>query len=236
MNTGRRFARAAVALWLLAGIPGPVGTAGGAEPPMVEKNLFAPDRKPVENKPSDAPAEAPKMQKGAIQLDGVLVRGDTRKAILKVSPGILKNQKGGQRPYITVGENEQVGDYRVTKIEPRSITLEMRGTTFLVPLFVPGKATTPAPKMPAQATVMTPGTPPRGPAQTPGAAPAQAPAAPPGLPAGAQSEIPSRVRGEPGQPTPGTAGAGQPYSAPLRGEEQPAPEVTEEGDDAPEPR
>jgi hypothetical protein len=92
------------------------------ESSMVEKNLFAPERKPVESQAAEPKPEAPKMAKGSIQLDGVIIRGETRKAILKVNPGLLKDQKNKTNPFVTLGLNEQIGEYRIEKIEPRGIT------------------------------------------------------------------------------------------------------------------
>ena len=126
---------------------------------MVEKNLFAPERKPVESQAAEPKPEAPKMAKGSIQLDGVIIRGETRKAILKVNPGLLKDQKNKTNPFVTLGLNEQIGEYRIEKIEPRGITLESRGTTLEIPLFAAGKAAvaaSSAAQAPGSVTIMSP--------------------------------------------------------------------------------
>ena len=139
---------------------------------MVEKNLFAPERKPVESQAAEPKPEAPKMAKGSIQLDGVIIRGETRKAILKVNPGLLKDQKNKTNPFVTLGLNEQIGEYRIEKIEPRGITLESRGTTLEIPLFVAGKAAvaaSSAAQAPGSVTIMSP----TAPAQPGQAAPGQ---------------------------------------------------------------
>jgi len=142
--------------WLLIGV---AGLAVAQEPLMVEKNLFSPERKAVETKGPEPTGEAPKLPKGAIQLDGVFLHGDVKKAILRVNPSMLKKPaaKGKTDPFVTVSEDEQLGDYRVSKIEPRSITVEQRGSTFVVPLFAPGKVAPPPPKAPSAA----PGQPPQ---------------------------------------------------------------------------
>jgi hypothetical protein len=159
--------------WLLIFV---AGLAGAQEPLMVEKNLFSPERKAVETKGPEPTGEAPKLPKGAIQLDGVFLHGDVKKAILRVNPSMLKKPaaKGKTDPFVTVSEDEQLGDYRVAKIEPRSITVEQRGSTFVVPLFAPGKVAPPPPKAPSAA----PGQPPPG-APPPQAARAQPPGQPP---------------------------------------------------------
>jgi hypothetical protein len=107
----------------------------------------------VETKGPEPTGEAPKLPKGAIQLDGVFLHGDVKKAILRVNPSMLKKPaaKGKTDPFVTVSEDEQLGDYRVSKIEPRSITVEQRGSTFVVPLFAPGKVAPPPPKAPSAA-------------------------------------------------------------------------------------
>jgi hypothetical protein len=118
---------------------------------MVEKNLFAPERKP----PSPEAVEAPpqKNQPGvsikAIQLDGVLIHGSSRKALIRHKgkmPG--GNNKKGESPYSTVQEGEAVGDYKVVKINSKSITLEKDGKQEEVNLFAEGKVVPPAPRLP----------------------------------------------------------------------------------------
>jgi len=127
---------------------------GASTPIMVEKNLFAPDRKP----PSPETAvQAPQPNKvglsaKAIQLDGVFIRGDTKKAIVRVKgqlPGADKNKT--QNPYVTVTEGEKLGDFQVVKIEPRRISLEKDGQTEVVNLFAEGKVVVPPPPVPASA-------------------------------------------------------------------------------------
>jgi hypothetical protein len=207
-KTDRWHSRAAMAwaLWLLSFSLLAVG-AHAAEPLMVEKNLFSPERKHSEAKAEEPAPEPAKMQKGAIQLDGVVIRGDVKKAIVKVSPGLVKDQKNKQDPYVTVAENEQVGDYRVTKIEPRSITLDQRGSIFVVPLFTPGKAVLPPPR--------------------------QSPVAPQ-APGAGQPHSPPAARGAPpGQPQPGESVEPQQYATP---QPQPtAPYPPGQGENAPVP-
>ena len=118
---------------------------------MVEKNLFAQDRKPpspdsaVQNPQPNKPGLSAK----ALQLDGVFIRGDTRKAIVRVKgqlPGADKAKT--QNPYVTVGEGEKMGDFQVVKIEPRRISLEKDGQTEIVNLFAEGKVVVPVPPVP----------------------------------------------------------------------------------------
>jgi hypothetical protein len=84
----------------------------------------------------------------------------------------LKNQASGPAakkgqfvsPFVTVREGETVSDYRVSKIEPKSISLEKDGQTFTVSLFAENKVLSPAAPPPAN-------TQPQPAAPAPGAAP-----------------------------------------------------------------
>ncbi|HBZ55612.1 MAG TPA: hypothetical protein DEO88_09415 [Syntrophobacteraceae bacterium] len=205
MNNSRRFGSAgetrfrigAVLLSLLTVVG--VLTARAAttdQPLMVERNLFSADRKPLDTKIAEPGAEAPKLPKGAVQLDGIFIHGDVRKAILRVNPSFLKKTKNKTDPFVSVGENEQVGDYKVVKIEPRSITLEQRGASFVIPLFMPGKVSPPPPKIPTAAS----------PSPQPG-------------PSGAQPQPQVATPMQPDQPQPVSAAQihppGQPGAMPL---------------------
>jgi hypothetical protein len=123
-----------------------------AAPLIVEKNLFAMDRKP----PSpEAAAPAPQQNKPGLshtqlQLDGVIIHGNSRKAIVRTkamlppTPGAKKPQS----PFVTVREGQQIGEYKVVKIETKSISLEKDGQTFVIGLFAEGKVAPPAPPVP----------------------------------------------------------------------------------------
>ena len=119
---------------------------------MVEKNLFASDRKPPSPE-SAAPApqtNKPGLTAKAVQLDGVFICGDTKKAILRVKgqiPGADKSK--AQNPYVTLGEGEKLGDLQVVKIDYRSVSLEKDGQVDIVKLFAEGKVVPPAPPVPA---------------------------------------------------------------------------------------
>jgi hypothetical protein len=131
---------------------------GMGTPIMVEKNLFAQDRKPPS--PDAAPAPQPNksgLSAKSLQLDGVIMRGDAKKAIVRVK-GSLPGMKT-QSPYVTVGEGEKIGDLLVVKIDHRSISLEKDGQTDVIKLFAEGKIVVPAPPAPASAAV-TPQAPP----------------------------------------------------------------------------
>lgn len=132
---------------------------------MVEKNLFAADRKPPPEF-ADASAKAAKlgMTIGNIQLDGVIIQRNSKKAVLR-----MKNQPAGAAgrkgqpasPFVTVREGQMVSDYRVSKIESKSISLEKDGQTFTVGLFAEDKEVTqpslPLAPAPAQQPMAAPG-------------------------------------------------------------------------------
>jgi hypothetical protein len=151
-------------------------------PIMVEKNLFAQDRKPPspESVAQNPQPNKPGLSAKALQLDGVFIRGDVRKAIVRVKgqlPGADKAK--AQNPYLTVAEGEKIGDFQVVKIEPRRISLEKDGQTEVVNLFAEGKVVVPVPPQP---TSPSPAPPPPQPGQVPpgqmGAQPPQPPMPP----------------------------------------------------------
>jgi hypothetical protein len=164
-------------------------------PIMVEKNLFAQDRKPPspESAAQNPQPNKPGLSAKALQLDGVFIRGDVRKAIVRVKgqlPGADKAK--AQNPYLTVAEGEKIGDFQVVKIEPRRISLEKDGQTEVVNLFAEGKVVVPVPPQPTS--------------PTPAPAPPQPGQAPPGQ-MGAQPQQPPMPPGQMGGNMPGV---GQP--------------------------
>jgi hypothetical protein len=144
-----------------------VSSECASAPVMVERNLFAQDRKPPTDEPASAAPRknAPGLSAKAIQLDGVFILGDRKEALIRLKSGVPGKAKGkSQSPYVTVREGERIADYQVTKIEPRSVSLEKDGEAVVVNLFAEGKVAPPAPPVPS-----TPGTAPerRNPAEAP---------------------------------------------------------------------
>ena len=118
-----------------------------------------------------------------------------RKPFVRVKgqlPGADKAK--AQNPYVTVGEGEKLGDFKVVKIEPRSISLERDGQTEEVKLFAEGKVVPPPPQVPA-ASFPQPGQAPT-PADMarPQAQPGVQPPPPPLSQGGAQGNIPPGVK------------------------------------------
>ncbi len=167
-----------------------IDTVCSAAPVMVEKNVFAMDRKPPPPESASAPATPtrPGMGISNIQLDGVIINGNSKKAILRMKnqPGGAAAAKKGQSPFVTVREGQQIGDMRVTKIEPKSISLEKDGQTFTVNLFADNKVVTPPAPMPAPAQAQ--------PVPPPGVQPPEGvPNQPPGVPQPGQAGFNPRI-------------------------------------------
>jgi len=205
---------------------------------MVEKNLFAPDRKPPspESVAATPQPNKPGLSAKAVQLDGIFIRGDTKKAILRIKGQIPGADKAkAQNPYIAVGEGEKIGDFQVVRIENRSVSLEKEGQTEVINLFAEGKMVVPPPPMPA--------------ASVPPPSPAQQGQAPPGTAPGqmsAQPVQPPFPQGPPGANMPGVAqppgaanarGGGRRIVAPpvpAQPDENPAPDDEAELDEEPQ--
>ncbi|MCK8600692.1 hypothetical protein [Desulfoferrobacter suflitae] len=126
-------------------------------PVIVEKNLFSPDRKPVSDE--EAAPEKPGAKVSdvglpprSVQLDGVFIRSGVKKALLRVNTRIL-GESGGRTtdpfPYMTVSEGESIGDYKVFKIEPRSVSLQKDNQLYIISLFMDGKVAPPVTPLPA---------------------------------------------------------------------------------------
>ena len=171
-----------------------------AAPLMVEKNLFATDRKPPSPESADASAKPakPGMTVSNFQLDGVIIESNGKRAILRMksqSAGTPGKKGQAPSPFLTVREGQTVSDFRVSKIEPKSISLEKDGQTYTIGLFAENK-------------ILSPPSP---------AAPVPQPAAPPG--AGA----PEGVNQPPGgEVQPGLTPQNQPQQIPAPGQAPPA--------------
>ncbi|MGA2404065.1 MAG: hypothetical protein ABSG91_20555 [Syntrophobacteraceae bacterium] len=176
-------------------------TVCAASPLMVEKNLFAADRKapPPESADASPKPAKPGMAVSNIQLDGVIMQSNAKRAVLR-----MKNQpvgapgKKGQlaSPFVTVREGQMVSDYRVSKIESKSISLEKDGQTFTVGLFAANKVLPPITPAPAPVAAQPP-------VAAPGVAPPDAGAnEPPGVQfqPGFNPQDPQQAM--PGQPPP----------------------------------
>lgn len=190
----------------------------GAAPAMVEKNLFSQDRKPPspDSDASTSQPAKPGMPISNLQLDGVMIKGDDRKALIRMkSQAAAPDKKRGQVPYVTVRENQQIGDFRVVRIETKSVTLEKDGQSVTLSLFAEGKAVIPAAVQ-------------QSPVPGPGAGP------PVGMPPGQQQQNVNQQRmqrpqpGEPMQAPNADIGVDQPQVVSNPGQE-PDVAVTDQG-------
>lgn len=106
--------------------------AQDTQDPVVDNNLFAPDRSPHRMSQSDA--QSPKLSPSDLQLDGILLLGNKKQAIFKVNPGILGDDKTKKSPYITVSEGEQVGSYKILAVQKLQVVVEQGGEQVVIPL------------------------------------------------------------------------------------------------------
>jgi hypothetical protein len=125
-------------------------------PSMVEKNLFSQDRKPPlpASECASTQGSGPGVEIENIQLDGVVFRDNSRKALLRLKNGSVAapGQEGNSLPpVVTVRVGEMVDDYRVTKIDLRSVTLERSGQAYTIGLFASNKVVAPASPPPSLA-------------------------------------------------------------------------------------
>jgi hypothetical protein len=156
---------------------------------MVERNLFSPDRKPPspESDTSATKSSKPTVPPKALQLDGIIIHGETRKALIRVKGQIPGKEKGkDSSPFISVREGEKISDYVVSKIGLKSVSVEKDGEAFELYLYATGKVLPPmAPPPPPQEAAGSGSVPggPREPRAMPGQ-PIQPGAAPEGAPPG----------------------------------------------------
>lgn len=146
MEKGMNIIATCVLMGIIALYAPEVASPAAAGPVMVEKNLFAQDRRPVSPETATASQKPnkPGLNPNAFQLDGVVIHGDVKKAIVRVKGQVPGRGKEKTSPFVTVRENEKIGDYQVVKIEPKSISLERDGEVTVVNLFQEGKVVPPA--------------------------------------------------------------------------------------------
>lgn len=102
-----------------------------AGPAVVEKNLFSPERRP----PS-APeiALTGRGQEQAVVVLGIVVMGSSGpSALVRFGPGHPVDDQTGPKNLL-VRAGDQVGDYRVHRIDPGGLILERGGKRYAVPL------------------------------------------------------------------------------------------------------
>jgi len=108
-----------------------------AGPAVVEKNLFSPERRP----PS-APeiALTGRGQEQAIVVLGIVAIGSSSpSALVRFRQGRPMNGQTGTKPLL-VRAGDQVGDYRVHRIDPGGLVIEGGGKRYAVPISREGNA------------------------------------------------------------------------------------------------
>lgn len=125
-----------------------------SSPIIVEKNLFSPDRKPPspDSDSSSSASSSPAVPPKALQLDGIFIHGENRKALVRFKGQAPGKDKGkDSSPFVSVREGDKVSDYVVNKIGSKSIFVEKGGQTFELYLYASGKVLPPmAPAPPPQ--------------------------------------------------------------------------------------
>jgi hypothetical protein len=117
-----------------------------ASPLVVEKNLFSTDRKPTppDSGGSASQSSTPAVPPKALQLDGIMIHGNTKKALIRLKGQMPGKDKGKDNsPFVSVREGEKVSDYVVNKIGMKSVSLEKAGQTFEIYLYSSGKVLPP---------------------------------------------------------------------------------------------
>jgi hypothetical protein len=106
-------------------------------PLMVDKNLFSQSRKP--NSEADRPVAQKNTQRfspNGIQLDGVVIHGKTKKALVRFRDRPLRAKPTrGRSQQLVVQEGESIGDYKLIRITIRTIWLERSGERYELSLF-----------------------------------------------------------------------------------------------------
>ncbi|MCU0572713.1 MAG: hypothetical protein MUC41_06925 [Syntrophobacteraceae bacterium] len=127
---------------LMAGFSAPCFSS----PVVVERNLFSPDRKPPspDSEASSSAGSSPAVPPKALQLDGIFIHGDTRKALVRFKGQAAGKDKGkDSSPFVSVREGDKISDYVVNKIGSKSIFVEKGGQTFEIYLYASGKVLPP---------------------------------------------------------------------------------------------
>ena len=123
-----------------------------AAPLMVEKNLFAADRKApaAEGENASRTSKAEGLELLNIQLNGVMIQGDTRKALVRLKnvplaglPPVPASQNNVKGRFVSISEGQQISDFRVSKIESKSISIEKDGQRFVFDLLAKNKIESP---------------------------------------------------------------------------------------------
>lgn len=202
----------AAALLSPACFSAPSAAGLGAHAPISEKNLFDPERKAW---PDKAPQAAPASSLSAtdVQLYGVMIVGDYKRAILKLDGKLKHLAPGGDaRPFVTLAEGQSLGEYTLVEVQPRGVVFSAGAARQPIAFSLKTDRPAPTPLPPViQSAIVAPV---EAPTVVPGLTPVAAPTpqAPVALPTQAASPMPV-ASASGAQPSPGaspSAGTGQP--------------------------
>ena len=137
-------------------IPPPVNRAF-AEPPdsiIIQRNLFSDTRTAGTfesedengNMPGEKAAENP-LPPGSVQLEGVIMTGESRRALLRVNPGLLASERVRSRnqnvSMVWAKEEDSLGEYKIARINRESVIMQKGDSKYEIGLFAAGKITLP---------------------------------------------------------------------------------------------
>ncbi|MBW1974203.1 MAG: hypothetical protein JRI45_01345 [Deltaproteobacteria bacterium] len=117
---------------------------------VVEKNLFAPDRKPPAIQENSKTVDHGTFNPDDIQLDGIIYFQHEKRALVRLRRNIGEYQKGN---YVVLKEGESIGPYKVTKVGKASIIVNWKGQEQEIPLYQSGKIAAPPPPLPKVSVV-----------------------------------------------------------------------------------
>ncbi|MEJ5300079.1 MAG: hypothetical protein WHS38_03740 [Thermodesulforhabdaceae bacterium] len=109
---------------------------------VVENNLFSPTRTPPSTSKQHDNATT-QISPSDLQLDGVILTKDKKRAIFKVNPNILGDEKAKKNPYVTVPEGGQIGSYKIISVQKNQVIADQNGQQVVIPLIKTGKAPSP---------------------------------------------------------------------------------------------
>ena len=114
-----------------APLPAPAAHSSAELVPLEYGNPFDarrqmwPDRIPPPPPPAPPPAPPPVTEQD-LQLYGVVIVGGNKRATVRVGPRFAALADGG-RPFVTLVEGQQLGEYSVSRIEPTHVVLVAQG-------------------------------------------------------------------------------------------------------------
>jgi hypothetical protein len=102
---------------------------------IADQNLFDPQRKPWAEPGQQAPA-APTIGPEDVQVQGVIIVGDVRRAIIRLGGRLrqLVSGAGAARGIVVVREGQSLGGYTLQSVEPRQVVIVSGDSRFAIPV------------------------------------------------------------------------------------------------------